>query len=120
MYLQIDENPNCEFVPSRVWQERSAPKLVSHVLRSRQGQEVWCEVTGLEEEGRLCPAVARKVDDSGEGTCYLVTGGAWGLRLKDPDCGHPWLLDDDPHQWGESFLLLPADGEDLRFCSSRP
>lgn len=107
MYLRIDENPNCEPV-ERVFQERSEPRIVIGVLRMRDGQERWCSITGLDENGKTIPAQARKIDDSGEGTCYMVTGGAWGLRLRDPS----------GVEWGEAFLLLPADGADLRFAEA--
>lgn len=117
MYLTVDENLNCESIEGRVFNERTAPRPVSHVLRARSGQDVWCALTGLDAQGQACPALARKVDDSGEGTCTLVYGGAWGLRLKDPICKDPWSID-DPHQWGEPFLLLGGDAEDVRFTST--
>jgi len=116
MYLRTDENPNCEGIEPRVFQERTEPRTVTHILRTRDGREVWCPIVAWEDTGTTGPALARKVDDSGEGTCYLVHGGRWGLRLKDPACRDPWSLE-DPHQWGEPFLLLPADGADLRFAS---
>jgi hypothetical protein len=115
MYFTVEENPNCEVVEGRVFQERTPPRAVHQVLRSRGGREVWCDVTGLNLEMQQCPAIARKVDDSGEGTCYLVTGGAWGLRLREAGSSGPWELA-HVEQWGESFLLLPADGADLRFA----
>jgi hypothetical protein len=113
MYLSVDENPNCELPDARVFQERSEPQPLTHVLRMRGGKEVWCPIVAWGEKGEAGPAMARKVDDSGEGTCYLVYGGRWGLRLKDSDCQEAWDSR-DPHQWGEAFLLLPADGADLR------
>ncbi len=114
MFLRFEENPNCGFVDDRVFAERTEPRAVTHVLRRRQGQDVWCPVTGLDEQARPRPALARKVEDSGEGMCWLVYGGLWGLRLKEPSCQDPWSIDDS-HQWGEPFLLLPSDGADLRF-----
>jgi hypothetical protein len=116
MFLRFDENENCGFVDDRVFTERSEAKEVSHVLRRRGGDEKWCAVTGLDEQGAPIPAMARKVEDSGEGICFLVYGGKWGLRLKDPACADAWSLT-DPHQWGEGFLLLPASGEDVRFLT---
>src|ERR1700690_2877655 len=120
MFLRFEENPNTGFVDDRVFQERSEPRAVTHVLRRRGGQEVWCAVTGLAAKGVPVPAFARKVEDSGEGICYLVYGGPWGLRLAEPTSAiQPpppeilWSLD-DPHQWGEPFLLLPGDGADLQ------
>lgn len=115
MFLRFEENDNTGFVDDRVFQERSEPREVTHVLRQHQGEEVWCSVVGLTNVGVPEPALACKVDDSGEGTCWLVYGGLWGLRLRDPACNDEWSLD-DPHQWGEAFLLLPSDGADLRFA----
>ncbi len=105
MYLTIEDNPNCDSIEGRVFNEREASRPILQVLQTRQGKDVWCNITGLDSTGKSCPAVARKVDDSGDGTCYLVTGGAWGLRLTH-----------NTQQWGESFLLLPGDGADLRFA----
>ncbi len=120
MFLRFEENPNTGFVDDRVFQERSEPRRVTHVLRRRGGQDVWCDVTGLDAKGLPVPAFARKVEDSGEGMCYLVYGGAWGLRLAEPHSAiRPppseilWSVD-DPHQWGEPFLLLAVVGADLR------
>jgi hypothetical protein len=113
LYFYIDENPNCDTIEGRVFQERTPPRSVLQVLRLRGGREIWCRVTGLDPDMRPCTALARKVEDSGEGTCYLVTGGAWGLRLAEFSSAAPWSLS-DAMQWGEPFLLLPSDGKDLR------
>lgn len=117
MFLRFEENPNCGFVDDRVFQERSDPQTVTHVLRRRQGDDVWCPVTGLDAGMVPVPARMRRVDDSGEGICTLVYGGLWGIRLKDPSCQEGWSLE-DPHQWGEGFLLLPGDGADVRTTSA--
>jgi len=114
MFLRFEENPNCGFVDDRVFTERTEPRAVGAVLRKHGGKENWCPIVALDEKGRPFPARARKVEDSGEGICYLVYGGLWGLRLKDPDCRDPWSIE-DPHQWGEAFLLLPSDGADVQF-----
>jgi hypothetical protein len=114
VFLRFEENPNCGFADDRVFQERSEPRPVSHILRVRNGVETWCPVIGIEKENLPQAALARKVEDSGEGICYLVYGGLWGLRLKDPACSDPWSLE-DTHQWAEPFLLLPGDGMDIRF-----
>jgi hypothetical protein len=115
MYLRFEVNPNFGFSDDRLFQERSEPKEVTHILRKRQGKEVWCPITGLNNVGQPQSALACKVEDSGEGLCTLVYGGLWGLRLKDPSCNDEWALD-DPHQWGEAFLLLPAGGSDIRLA----
>src|SRR5438477_976347 len=109
MFLRFEENPNFGFCDDRVFQERSETREVSHILRQRDGQELWCPVVGINNVGQPQPAMACKVEDSGEGICYLVYGGLWGLRLRHPTCQDEWAFDDE-HQWGEPFLLLPGDG----------
>jgi len=109
MFLRFEENPNIGFVDDRVFKEQSESRVVTHVLRTRNEKELWCPVTGLNEKGEKVPAMACRVQDSGEGTCYLVYGGLWGVRLEDP-VTHA--------TWDEPFLLLPATGNDLRFIAS--
>jgi hypothetical protein len=113
MFLRFEENPNFGFADDRMFQERSEPRVATQVLRHRNGSDVWCAVTGINNVGQPQPALVRKVEDSGDGICYLVYGGLWGIRLKEPTCEDEWALD-DVHQWGEPFLLLPADGADIR------
>ena len=90
----------------QIFQPRSEGRAVRQIRVARAGQERWCDVTGLDEGGRNCEASAFLVDDSGDGACYLVVGGSWGLRLRDVESGE---------NWGEPYLLLSADGGDLRF-----
>ena len=114
--LSVDDNPNCELFDTRIFNERNEPQAITHVLRKRGEKEVWCPIVAWDEKGPAGNAFTRKVDDSGDGTCYLVYGGRWGLRLKDPACSDAWSLE-DTHQWGEAFLLLPSDGADIRFAT---
>jgi hypothetical protein len=58
--------------------------------------------------------MAGLVQDSGDGSCYLVFGDEWGLRLREEDAPGLWDLQ-NPGQWGLPFLLLPDNGSDLRF-----
>ena len=106
MFVRFEENPNCGFVDDRVWKELGDPRQVSHVLRQRNSKDVWCLIAGLNEKNERIPAMGIKVEDSGEGTCWLVYGGLWGLVLTDPDT---------QATWGEAFMLLPPTGADLRF-----
>ena len=113
--VQIPENPNCPAVDGQVFQCRTGARPVTHVRWERNGQEEWCSITGLDEGGKLCAAAACIIEDSGEGLCYLVTGGMWGLRFKSASESGPWDLD-DCRQWGEAFVILGGDGADLRFA----
>ncbi len=112
--IQIDENPNCAAWDGQVFQPRTPPRAVSHVRCDRGGAALWCEVTAMDGNGQPCPALAGVVDDSGDGACYLVFGGEWGLRLKAESAAGEWDLR-NPAQWGLPFLLLPGNGTDLRF-----
>jgi hypothetical protein len=88
----------------QIFQPRSEPRPVTQIRMDRGGEVLWCDVTGLDEDWRECPATACLIDDSGDGACYLVVGGAWGLRFRGAGA-----------QWGEPYLLLAADDSDLRF-----
>jgi hypothetical protein len=114
VFIQIPENPNCEAVDGQVFQCRSAERVVTHVRRDRGGASDWRPITGLAGGGMPCPATACLVEDSGEGMCYLIVGGEWGLRLKPQENPAPWGLDRED-QWGESYLLVAGDGQELRF-----
>ena len=120
LVIEIPSNPNCEPVELRVFHDLEPPRRVTHVrLESREsGGAPWYAVTGWTASGAPCPALARKVDDSGEGVALLVSGGDAGLRLQPEADATPWRLDDS-RQHGAPFLLV-ADAGDLRFASSDP
>jgi len=113
--VEIPSNPNCAPVDLRVFHDVEPPRPVHRVCLERlPGQPEWCEVTGWTTAGMPCPALAQRVDDSGEGTALLVYGGDAGLRLRPAGSPSPWRLD-DPQQWGEPFLVM-ADARDLRMA----
>jgi hypothetical protein len=114
VFVEIPENPNCAAVDGQVFSCRSAQRVVKQVRIERDGRDDWYDITGMDESGVPCPATACLIEDSGEGACYLVVGGAWGLRLKRASAGTTWSLADG-EQWGEPLLLLGGDGADLRF-----
>jgi hypothetical protein len=113
--LQIPENPNCEPLDGQVFQCRTPPRAVTHVFCECEGRMEWCPLTGLDEKGMPCAATACIVEDSGDGACYLVVGGEWGIRLKSPNVIDAWDLV-NPKQWGVPYLLLGGDAADLRFA----
>jgi hypothetical protein len=83
--IQIDSNPNCLPMDSLVFQPQTPPRAISEIRMKREGTEMWCSVTGVAESGNPCSAMACLIEDSGDGACHLVFGGAWGLRLKTGD-----------------------------------
>ena len=113
--LEIPPNPNCEAVELRVFRDLEPPRPVTHVrLDASTGDPGrWYAVTGWTLAGRSCPALARRVDDSGDGVALLVSGGDAGLRLRPGESPAPWRLN-DTDQRGFPFLLI-AEAGDLRF-----
>jgi len=114
VFIQVPENPNCAALDGQVFQCRTPPSPVTQVRIERNGCNDWCDITGIDVTGNPCPATACLIEDSGEGACYLVIGGAWGVRLRRASVATAWSLADD-EQWGESLFLLGGDGADLRF-----
>jgi hypothetical protein len=108
VYIQIDQNPNCDALDGQVFQPRSKPQEITEVIMLSEAGPQWCQVTGVAEGGATCPALACLIDDSGDGACYLIYGGAWGLRFKRGSAA--WDLEDSA-QWGEAYLLLPGSAE---------
>ena len=113
LILEIPDNPNCEPVDLRVFEDLDAPRRVTHVRLEREpGRPVWHEVVGWTADGSRRPALVQKVSDSGNGTALLVYGGEAGLRLRVEGDASPWGLD-QPEQWGIPFLLMDG-AEDVR------
>ena len=107
VFIQVPENPNCAALDGQVFQCRTPPRPVTQVRIEHDGRHDWCDITGIDETGDPCPATACLIEDSGEGTCYLVIGGAWGVRLKRASVVAAWSLADD-EQWGECFSCWVA------------
>ena len=103
--IEISQNPNCEAVEMRVFHDLEPPRRVSRVRLERAGGESrWWDVTGWTVSGAAAPALAQKVDDSGDGVAFLIYGSDAGLRLRPAGSGTPWQLG-HPEQWGLPFLL---------------
>lgn len=113
--IEIPPNTNCEAVDLRIFNDVEAPKAVSQVCLERTpNQPAWYEVTGWTTTDQPCPAVARRVDDSGEGLAVLVSGGDAGLRLRPSGTSGSWQVE-DPAQWGAPFLLMATDPEAVMY-----
>ena len=98
----------------RVFHDLELPRPVTHVRCSPPDRDAaqWCAVTGWTLASTTCPALARRVDDSGDGVAWLVSGGDAGLRLQTADPPRAWHPKASA-QWGAPFLLLP-DASDVR------
>ena len=111
--LDIPPNPNCE-ATERVFHDVEAAREITGIRLEREASRVaWYDVTGWTTGGNPCPALAQKIDDSGEGVAFLIYGGDAGLRFRPADAQEPWNIH-NPRQWGESFLII-IDLNDLKF-----
>lgn len=109
--INIEDNPNCRESGQVVFcTEGPRRRLASIVAATAEGDQV-CDVTGVGPDGGFVPAYAQKIQDSGEGTAFLIFGGAWGIRLRaERHCGEPWSLD-SPRQWGEAYKIYGNEQE---------
>jgi hypothetical protein len=104
IYILIEDNPNCAALDGLVFQPKAPPRQVKRVRVARDGASVWCEIAAVSEGWMTEPATASPIDDSGDGACYLISGGAWGLKLTS-----------ETGEFGEPYLLLGYDGKDIEF-----
>ena len=114
IYLEVEENENCAYMPMMVYEARRRPVPIRQVKISEMGKvEGIYEVTGWSsaDGGSPCPAMYVPVSDSGAVEVHLIFGGDWGVRLRPADSGEGWGPG-DPKQYGEPYLML-MDEEDV-------
>jgi hypothetical protein len=114
IYLEVEENSNCEYMPLQVYEARAGPVPISRVrLFDPDMPHGVYEVTGWSSEGdgTPCPAMYVPVSDSGQAVVHLVCGDDWGIRVKPVDSDEDWDID-SPNQWGMPYLML-VDREDI-------
>lgn len=109
--IEVPTNPNCEGTEYQVFQEVADARPIERMRLIVNGKEKLCWVTGLDENGKVCPAYAQRVADSGGGISFLIFGGKWGIRFKpDEFRDEPWDLNNQ-HQWGEPFKFYGDEGD---------
>jgi hypothetical protein len=116
MYLEVEENPNCDSSVSMRFKELAPARPVRKVrVEDRGSQPEWCWVVGWcdDPEEPICPVYAQKVEESGAGRAFLIFGGNFGIRLKPIRLDEDWNLK-SPNQWGEPFLLF-GDSRAIEF-----
>jgi hypothetical protein len=108
VYIEVEENENCGYMPMLVYEARADPIAVrrARLFEPDRPHGVYA-VTGWTSEGSgtPCPAMYVPVSDSGQATAHLVYGGDWGVRLKPGDSDEDWDIN-SPQQWGEPYLVL--------------
>ena len=113
IYLEVEENDNCEYMPLQVYEAQRDPVPIDRVRYSEPGEPTSIfQVTGWSSEGdgTPCPAMYVPVSDSGQAVVHLVCGDDWGIRLKPLDSKEDWDIS-SPNQWGEPYLMLTDEGD---------
>ena len=115
MYVFVEENPNCG-PEERVFAAHESARRVARVKLTPPSATApqWCDVTAVEENGTFVPASVVRVDDSADGTAWLVHGGTWGLRLRPSELKKEWNLE-EKSQWGVPFLVLDSSASSIEF-----
>lgn len=111
MVIDVKANPNCPDEVLLTYKDIVAPRPVRQVrlYRASDAGEMY-DVTGWTAVGRPCPAMAQKIEDSGQGTAIAVFGGDGGVRLRPAVRPAPWSLD-APDQFGEAYVVLADEGD---------
>ncbi len=108
IYLEVEENDNCGYMPLMAYEAHRDPAPVSRVVLDEPGRArgVYL-VTGWSSEGggMPVPAMYAPVSDSGQAVVHLVFGGDWGIRLKPEGYSEDWDIA-SPNQFGEPYLML--------------
>jgi hypothetical protein len=114
-HIEVEANENTLLTAMQVYKNIGEPFRVSRIaIYEGMPEATAYEVTGWSsvEGGTAVEAYAVQVEDSSEGSAYLVYGGDWGIRLRPLTSDQAWSTD-AADQLGETHLVL-ASAEDLR------
>jgi hypothetical protein len=112
--VEVEASANSPMSAYQVYRNSGEPFPIERVRIYEGGPQARLyAVTGWSSEdgGRPARCFAVRIEDSSEGTAYLVYGADWGIRLA-PAGGSPHWDVDAPDQWGETHLVL-ADRADI-------
>ena len=119
IYLETEENENCEYMPLQLFEGHADPVQITRVrMQDFVHPEAVYEVTGWDSAGDLdgrgepVPAMYVPVSDSGQARAHLVYGGDFGIRFRPSGSSSDWSLD-DPDQWGEPYVVLTDENDIL-------
>ena len=113
IYLEVEENPSCDYMPLQVYEAHRSPVPIFRVNVDEPGRPPGTyEVTGWSSDGggAPCQAMYAPVSDSGQAVVHLVFGGDWGIRLRPLDSDAKWAVE-APDQWGEPYLMLTNEAD---------
>jgi hypothetical protein len=110
MLLLIDANDNCAEGGSWRFHDLEPPRPVACVrLYASAPAGEWFDVVGWssDPDRPACGAMMRKIDDSGSGVAWLITGGERGVRLKPVDDPSQWSVCNH-RQRGAPYLIVSS------------
>jgi hypothetical protein len=113
-HVEVEANDNTPMMAQQVYKNVGLPFRVLQV-RIYEGEPggMLHDVVGWSSRdgGSATQAYGVQIDDSSEGSAYLVYGGDWGVRLRPADSDEAWSID-ATGQFGETHLVM-AEDEDL-------
>ena len=115
-HVEVEANDNTPMMAQQVYKNAGAPFPVSHVrIYEGEPEGQLCAITGWtsKDGGSPTPAYAVQIDDSSEGSAYLVYGGDYGVRLRPADSDEAWDIASGD-QWGETHLVLSSEDDVTR------
>ena len=112
IYVEVDENPNSEYMPLMLYEAHASPVRVERIRLHEPGRTGIFEVVGWssEGEGTPVPAAYVPVSDSGQALVHLIYGADWGIRLRPMGSCHDWSLEASD-QFGEPYMMLISEGD---------
>ena len=118
IWVDVEENPNSEYLPMRVFETQGAEKVAAAIRVSEvSGGEGPHEIVGWSSDGGGTPTnvTYAPVTDSGAAVSILIVGGDFGIRMRpagdgEGDGAGKWSTDNGG-QRGEPYLLLPPEVE---------
>jgi hypothetical protein len=115
-HVEVEPNDNTPMMAQQVYKNVGLPFAVSHVriYEGAPGGQL-CAITGWSSKdgGSPTPAHAVQIDDSSEGSAFLVYGGDYGVRLRPAESEESWDVASS-EQWGETHLVLASDEDVTR------
>jgi hypothetical protein len=115
-HVEVEANDNTPMMAQQVYKNTGVPFPVSQVrIYEGEPEGQLCAITGWAstEGGSPTTAYAVQIDDSSEGSAYLVYGGDYGVRLKPADSDEAWDIT-SMDQWGETHLVLSSEDDVTR------
>ena len=108
IYLEVEENSNCDYMPLMLYEAHSEPVAIHKIILDDPEKDPgtydvvgWSSTAG----GSPCEALYLPVSDSGQAVVHLVYGGDWGIRLRKEGSNEGWDVTNGK-QYGEPYLML--------------